>query len=74
MILSLEKLRLDFNKYRKLDLEISARLDILISITKYELKYGSDTEMETNKKFITAFLSSMDISDRTIQRLMAWES
>lgn len=68
MILSLEKLRLDFKKYRKLDLEISARLDILISITKYELKYGSDSERETKKKFITAFLSSMDISDRTIQR------
>jgi len=68
MILSLEKLRKNYKLYRKKDQEIAARLDILLSYSKFELKYDSDIHQETKKKYITAFLTSMEISDRTIQR------
>jgi hypothetical protein len=38
MILSLEKLRIDFKFYRKKDPEIAARIDILLSYSKFELQ------------------------------------
>jgi transposase InsO family protein len=68
MILSLEKLRRDYKLYRKKDEEIAARIDILLSYSKFELKYQGPTLQETKIKFITAFLTSMEISERTIQR------
>jgi transposase len=68
MILSLEKLRRDYKLYRKKDQEIAARIDILLSYSKFELKYQEPTLQETKIKFITAFLTSMEISERTIQR------
>ena len=68
MILSLEKLRKDYKIYRKKDEEIAARIDILLSYSKFELKYAGPLLQETKVKYITAFLTSMKISDRTIQR------
>ena len=68
MILSLEKLRFDFKAYRKKDPEIAARIDILLSYSKFELQYAGDINQEAKNKHITAFLTSMDMSDRTIQR------
>jgi transposase InsO family protein len=68
MILRLEKLRRDYKLYRKKDQEIAARVDILLSYSKFELKYQGPQEQETKEKFIRAFLTSMEISDRTIQR------
>jgi len=68
MILSLEKLRSDFKLYRKKDPEIAARLDILLSYSKFELQYSGDLNQESKNKHITAFLTSMKISERTIQR------
>ncbi len=68
MILSLEKLRRDYKFYRKKDQEIAARIDILLSYSKFELKYQGPQDQETKMKFIRAFLTSMGISDRTIQR------
>jgi transposase len=68
MILSLEKLRFDFKAYRKKDPEIAARIDILLSYSKFELQYDGDINQEAKNKHITAFLTSMDMSDRTIQR------
>ena len=68
MILSLEKLRRDYKLYRKKDQEIAARIDILLSYSKFELKYQGPTLQETKEKFISAFLTSMEISERTIQR------
>ena len=68
MILNLEKLRRDYKLYRKKDQEIAARIDILLSYSKFELKYQGPLNQETKKKYITAFLTSMEISDRTIQR------
>jgi transposase InsO family protein len=68
MILSLEKLRNDYKLFRKKDQEIAARIDILLSYSKFELKYQGAILQETKVKFITAFLTSMEISDRTIQR------
>ncbi len=41
MILSLEKLRADYKSYRKKDPFIAEKLDILISITKFELLPGA---------------------------------
>ncbi len=44
MISSLEKLRKDYKLYRKKDQKIAARIDILLSYSKFELKYqGIDT-------------------------------
>jgi len=68
MILSLEKLRTDYKAYRKKDQEIAARVDILLSYSKFELKYQGPQDQETKEKFIRAFLTSMEISQRTIQR------
>ena len=68
MILNLEKLREDYKLYRKKDQEVAARIDILLSYSKFELKYQGPTLQETKVKFITAFLTSMEVSDRTIQR------
>ena len=68
MILSLEKLRIDFKSYRKKDPEIAARIDILLSYSKFELQYAGEINQESKKKHITAFLTSMEISERTILR------
>lgn len=68
MILSLEKLRTDFKLYRKKDPEIAARIDILLSYSKFELQYAGEINQESKNKHITAFLTSMEISERTIQR------
>ncbi len=68
MILSLEKLRRDYKLYRKKDQEIAARIDILFSYSKFELKYQGPQQQETKVKFIRVFLTSMEISERTIQR------
>lgn len=68
MILSLEKLRTDYKFYRKKDQEIAARIDILLSYSKFELKYQGPQQQEVKEKFIKTFLASMHISERTIQR------
>jgi transposase InsO family protein len=68
MILSLENLRRDYKLYRKKDPEIAARIDILISYSKFELKYEGDVNKDAKTKHINAFLISMELSDRTIQR------
>lgn len=68
MILSLEKLRRDYKLYRKKDQEIAARIDILLSYSKFELKCQGSQNQEVKVKFTRAFLTSMEISERTIQR------
>ena len=68
MILNLEKLRKDYKLYRKKDQEIAGRIDILLSYSKFELKYDGPLQQETKIKYISAFLTSMSISERTIQR------
>lgn len=68
MILSLEKLRRDYKIYRKKDGEIAARLNLLLEYSKLELKYDGEVNKETKKLRIDAFLFSMDISNRSIQR------
>ena len=68
MNLTLENLRRDYKLYRKKEQEIAARIDILLSYFKFELKYKGPLQQETKKKYISAFLTSMEISERTIQR------
>jgi transposase len=72
MILSLEKLRKDYKLFRKKDEEIAARINILIELSKLELKasgYGADDIINPSKKLdILAFLKSMKVTERTIQR------
>ena len=68
MNLTLETLRRDYKLYRKKEQEIAARIDILLSYFKFELKYKGPLQQETKKKYISAFLTSMEISERTIQR------
>ena len=47
MILSLEQLRRDYKVYRKKDQEVAARIDILLSYSKFELKYQGPELQET---------------------------
>lgn len=68
MILNLEKLRKDYKAYRKKDKEIAARVNILIEYSKIELKHDGDANKNTKKLKIDAFLESMEIANRTIQR------
>lgn len=68
MILSLEKLRKDYKLYRKKDQEIAARINILLSYSKFELKYQGHQNQQTKENYISSFLTSMEISERTIQR------
>lgn len=68
MILSLEKLRKDYKIYRKKDLEITARINILLEFSKVELKYDGINNQARKKIECAAFFESMEISERTIQR------
>lgn len=68
MILSLEQLRKDYKLYRKKNLEITARINILLSYSKLELKYDGDINKESKQLHIGSLLESLEISDRTIQR------
>ena len=68
MILSLEKLRKDYKLYRKKDLEIIARINILLEFSKIELKYDGANNQSRKKVETAAFYESMEISERTIQR------
>lgn len=68
MILNLEQLRKNSKIYRKKDDEIFMRLNILLEYSKLELKYDGEVNKNSKKLHITAFLKSMEISDRTIQR------
>lgn len=68
MILSLEKLRVDYKAYRKKDPFIAEKLDILISITKFELTLAGEAQIEAKQKKINAFLAELELSERTLQR------
>jgi transposase len=74
MILSLEKLRKEEKVFRKKDLEISARLNILIELSKLELKsngYGGpsiDATDNSKRVHIVKFLKAVEVNERTIQR------
>lgn len=68
MILNLEQLRKDYKTYRKKDKEIAARINILIEYSKIELKHDGEASQNTKKLKSDAFLESMEIALRTIQR------
>lgn len=68
MILSLEKLRVDYKTYRKKDPFIAEKIDILISITKFELHLAGEAQAEAKQKKINAFLAELELSERTLQR------
>jgi len=68
MILSLEKLRRDYKVYRKKDLEIAARINILLSYSKLELRHDGDINKESKQLHLASLLESLPISERTIQR------
>lgn len=68
MILNLEKLRADYKDFRKIDADIASKIDILITITKFEMKYSGDQNMATKDKFIKEYLLGIKLSLRTLQR------
>ena len=68
MYLSVEKLRSDYKAYRKVNTEIATKLDILISIAKFDLEYSGDDLKEAKQKKISIFLAALDLSERTLQR------
>lgn len=68
MILSLEKLRIDYKLYRRRDHLIAEKIDILISVTKFELQLSGDVLTEIKNKKINAFLAGLELSERTLQR------
>ena len=68
MYLSVEKLRSDYKNYRKKNPDIAIKLDILLSIAKFELEFAGPDLLEAKQKKINVFLSALDISERTLQR------
>ncbi|MBL6992057.1 MAG: helix-turn-helix domain-containing protein [Bacteriovoracaceae bacterium] len=68
MILNLEKLRKDSKEFRKKDAEIFMRINILLEYSKIEMKYSGEINKNSKQLHISAFLKSMEIADRTIQR------
>ena len=68
MILNLEKLRRDSKVFRKKDAEIFMRINILLEFSKIEMKYDGEINQQSKKLHTTAFLKSMEIAERTIQR------
>ncbi len=68
MILNLEKLRKDSKLFRKKDAEIFMRINILLEYSKIEMKYDGEINKNSKQLHIIAFLKSMEISERTIQR------
>ena len=56
MILSLEKLRKDYKLYRKKDLEIIARINILLEFSKLELRYDSKHSLHKSPKETVIYL------------------
>jgi len=68
MILNLEKLRRDSKIFRKKDAEIFMRLNILLEYSKIEMKYDGEINKNSKQLNISAFLKSMEIAERTIQR------
>ena len=64
MYLNLEKLRKEYKVFRKKDPSIAERVDVLISITKLEMRHTG----EARSHQINAFLTSLNLSLRTIQR------
>ncbi len=67
MILNLEKLRRDYKYFRKQDPIIAERIDLLIAITKIELKYSGNM-IETKKSRLNVLYISFELSERTAQR------
>jgi transposase len=68
MILNLEKLRINSKVYRKKDAEIFMRINILLAYSKIEMKYDGEINKDSKQLHVTAFLKSMEIAERTIQR------
>jgi hypothetical protein len=57
MFLNLEKLRKDFKEFRKIDVDISSKIDILITVTKYEMQYSSPSDSKIKKDKISHYLN-----------------
>ena len=68
MFLNLEKLRKEFKEYRKIDDDISSKIDILITVTKFEMAYSGPDQAETKKKKFSDYLKGIQLSLRTLQR------
>lgn len=68
MILNLEKLRADYKAYRKKDPLIAEKIDILISITKFDLEFSGEDQKQIKQKKVNAFLTGLELSERTLQR------
>jgi len=71
MILNLEKLRRDYKLIRKEDPGTGTRLDVLIEMTKIDLKSESACFMAVKRLAISALCTSLKISQRTLDR---WKS
>ncbi len=71
MILNLEKLRRDYKLIRKENPEVGTRLEVLIEMTKLDLKSESACFMAGKRLAISALCTSLKISQRTLER---WKS
>ena len=68
MILNLSQLRADYKKIYKRDWSTARKLDILIEITKIELRFSSTGKCKAKRLAIADYLSSIKKSLRSIQR------
>lgn len=70
MILKLSHLRIDYKSNRKHNPPVAERLLALVELTKVKMRYNSCSNQAGKRMKISALLTSIDISQRTIQR---WE-
>jgi hypothetical protein len=68
MYLNLETLRDEFKLYRAVDLQIAKRIEILIEVTKIELKYHSCVDKKAKVRSLSDFCLSIIINVRSVQR------
>lgn len=68
MYLNLEILRNEFKVYRTVDLQVAKRIEILIEVTKIELKYHSCVDKKAKTRSLSDFCLSININVRSLQR------
>jgi transposase len=68
MILNLSQLRADYKIIRKKNYKVAAKIELLIEITKVDLKYQNQTPQNGKKIYLTDLLIAKKIKLRTLQR------
>lgn len=68
MVLNLSRLRADYKTIRKLNYKVAGKIELLIEITKIDLKYQNQAPQNGKKIIFTDIINAKRISLRTLQR------